>query len=179
MKPVVLIKLLLFCSTSFGQMKNDSLTTAFVREYIKPTKSTDTITYARNLKKFSIDYLKEKFNKKSNLLFSYDGDTLVLTQKEKRYIRNELENLKTFNWNKNLFNVGKAIEGDKVWSALENGTVNEVDVFSRPIFIRNNSIFLFYHIHFKGLGGPDYFGFFKQSGGQWKPWITIFSGILN
>jgi hypothetical protein len=179
MKFTFLIQLLLLCSTSFGQSKNDLLSKAFVYEYVRQFNNSDTITYAKNLTRSSISYLKEQFNKKSKSLRSFINDSLALTILEIKYIQNKLEQLKTFNWRSKLFNAGKIINGDKVWGELEKGKVREVDMFSNPIFIRNNTVCLFYHIHFKGLGGPDYFGFFRQVDGKWRPWITISSGILN
>jgi len=155
------------------------MTITFLREYIKPTKNSDTIAYARNLPRAASKYLKDKFNKKADSLHSYEGDSLILTESEKKYIRNELDRLMEFNWSISLFNKSKVIEGEKVWDALEKKKLREVNVFSKPIFLRNNSFFLFYHIHFKGLGGPSYFGFFRQVDGQWRPWITISSGVLN
>ena len=142
-------------------------------------KKGDTIVYATNIPSTNIKYLKQKFISKANNLHSYDGDSLILTKQEKSYILNQLEKLKKYKWSNSLFTKSKSVTGEQVWNGLAKDMFWEVHEFSKPIFIRDNSVCLVYYMHFFGVGGPSYFGFFKEQNGQWKEWISIYSGILN
>jgi hypothetical protein len=181
MKHIITLMTFFISVFCFAQAKHDSLIIEVVRQIVKPPDKGEVLLYSNSLSSEFSQYCKRKLNRRSYIFFEDGdaGDTLVLTKKEKDYIIRKLDSVQNYSWKEEVFPNSKIVVQDTLWDYLLKNHKAVVHQFSKPIFIRDNSICLIYYMIFKGAGGPSYFGFYKKKNGIWEEWISVSSGYLN
>ncbi|HUS02880.1 MAG TPA: hypothetical protein VMY77_14180 [Chitinophagaceae bacterium] len=152
-----------------------------IRQILRPEiNKHEEIVYTHRLNKGVLEYDTKEFIKTSTRFFNKKGDTLILSKSEKKYIITQLRIIKDHVWKDSLFNFSHRIPEDSTASYLKANKARELYQFSKPIFIRNNSICLIYMMRLccGGIYGPTHLGFYKIQNGFWKNWITVFSGAF-
>ncbi|MDB5159272.1 MAG: hypothetical protein JWR50_3979 [Mucilaginibacter sp.] len=117
-------------------------------------------------------------------------DSLVLSDKEVSYVLSELEKMRNYKWSDGLLPDSKVIPIDtitKISKAFREkawGHFNEMGIYgiltiSRPVFLRNDTICLFY---FSENCGPDcaggHFTVYKKVKGYWAQWIELYGWVV-
>ena len=133
----------------------------------------DTI-YARPLKRRKND--------------SFDDFKIILTKNEKDSIKTKLSTLKSFDWGYNLMPKSIFLSPDslrqildvksKGWDYFKRHYRKGLYSFSKPIFIRNQSICFFYLDYTDGNFNDDGLGIWVKAGNKWKHRYVIFSNVF-
>ncbi len=127
-------------------------------------------------------------NTGEEIAFVRDIDSLILTDKEKKWIIEELG--QTTEWENNLFTqsilVNDISEGFKEIENFKNNPnctpikgYKYVFTFSKPIYIRNETISLVcISAMCGGSCGINDISFYRKKDGKWEKWIKIGGGIF-
>lgn len=175
--------------------------TSILRLTIKKTKN-DRLTYIDESVGWTrIRELLRKNIFKGNTKLT-EHNLIRLSKKERKYLFQQIEAYKDFKWNENLFPNSIKIKKDSMWSyiswetnilrekqknaILSKDTIALKEIkkelprvygFSKPIFIRNNSICLLYHFSMCGNPCGHYeINFYKKENGKWIKWIEMARG---
>lgn len=161
--------------------------------------TTPKVVYTDAISPFQFEQVKGALNESLSQdtiyikeLRSYKGKpkvvltgVLVLTKEEKQSIRQKINNLKDTRWGKNLLTNSVLIPRQTLDYILKDSNRSKayfkdrysprVYSFSKPIFIRNNSLCFFY---VESSWGQDSAGgefmIFRKEKGFWKRWTTIY-----
>ena len=102
------------------------------------------------------------------------GDSILLTNDELTYLNAQLELTDHFHWEQRLFKNAKIIPFDTLRHQRLYG---QYWFFSKPIFIRDNSICLFYYIFYCGnTCGHSQLAFYRWRNNKWTKWIHVIGG---
>jgi hypothetical protein len=180
-------------SASFAQTDTSYLN--FIYEGIRYGQQNGTIHYASNLKPFEIKEWAHKLYKKH--LIGYverdDQDTLTLTREERKYIQKQLKTSLNSSWPDKMFPDSKVLSADSINKFVQDTNLVilkarwEMDTpgnrlnhvfwgfrFSRPIFLRGNSLLIFYLKRFATFGGEENVIVYRKEGNSWKRWMLVY-----
>lgn len=190
----------------YGQL--DSTSKSFLFDILRQEPGSDTITYTDRIKPISIPSFSKilKNNKIPAFEISTQKKVeFVLTRKEKKYLQKELKLLDEIKWADSIFNPSRMISLDKMWEYIsrrrreyseiytfkhsqsdtnyinKQGWVQYCSIFqfSKPIFLRDNSIVIFYFLRLCGNEcGVEDFSIYKKQDGQYKQWLRISGGVF-
>ncbi len=150
--------------------------TMFYTAEIESQIIDSTIINIKNNKSFKIDYL-------------YNGNQskpFKITPDEQNYLITELEKLKNYRWEKDIFPFSKRLEQNEIQETFdqteklatekEKNMCSIVYTFSKPIFIRNNTIALYlnqsrYRTNYTQLD----FSFYKLENERWEKIVRVYS----
>lgn len=111
-------------------------------------------------------------------------DNIQLTDKEKEYLVKEMNSQRGKLWKDNLLKNSTVISRDSLtsifsknidrWGYFHRKYGESYYSFTKPIFIRDNSICFFYfsYFHDTSFAGGE-FAVFKKENGKWKYYMTI------
>lgn len=166
-----------FC---FGQ--EDTTTLHFLNNIIKRKSDTSLIYYTDKVDVGMYDYMMKKKLLKRHIkaIGSTNKSTLTLTSAEVNQLKQSLAASKSHQWQEELFPSSKRISSDSTHSFLFSDRNKDLYLFSRPSFIRDNTIALFYVVHLccGGIYGPVDLSFYRKENGKWQKWIMIDGGAF-
>lgn len=154
MKSTIILLMLFLTNTFFCQNKFDYFDIELEMNGRKHFRniSCDTLYYSKNFDEFTINKVIEVLNKSKKFKLKNYNRYLKIDKNERKYLISELEKLKKFQWNENLFNKSKAVlisDFSKVFNITKNlKTENErrmcsmIYTFSKPIYFRGNEFCL-------------------------------------
>ena len=192
----IFIILLLGLSFNIVNAQNDAQSQKFIREvipgFIKDNETKDVI-YSDGLwditdikKKLDVDTLQSRIWRGT---YGNDPNTkIILTQDERAYIKGELNKMAAFKWEPGLLDNSKMISQDTIESVFKNRSKgwpyfynhygSGLYGFMKPIFIRNNSVCLFYRDHSAcDLCGSGELAVYVLKNGKWKKLIMLYGWI--
>jgi len=174
MKHLIFIILITFFINTV-EAQNEKASYKFVRNVITSEKN-EKIIYSDSITSDIINQIKDAlFNPQHKSGFN-------LNTKEKRYVKSELNKMKKFVWSDSLFKNSILIKQDSINYAFGKSNKSRIDGwgyfnthfgpgyydFSKPIFIRNNTICIFYRgYHCGWLCGEGYVGIYVRKGNKW------------
>jgi|GEM_PF-1088585 len=134
----------------------------------------------------AIDTIKQ--NKSYEIDHLYRGDNskkFVITVEEQNYLIGELEKLKQHKWAENLFPFSKRLEQDEIQKTFDTteelATEEEkymcsiIYTFSKPIFLRNNTIALYLdQKRFRTNYTQLEFSFYKKENDRWEKIAEVY-----
>jgi hypothetical protein len=188
----LIIPLLALAGSSFAQTDSGYLN--FIYEFIRDGQPKDTIHYASNLKPFEIKAWAHMLNKRHviGLAWPNDYDTLSLTRQERKYIQKQLKASLDSSWPDKLFPDSKVLPADSIDRYIHRVNRAIIDSikaqggqlsngfrrlwgfrFSRPIYLRNNTLLISYLKRYAQHGGEDEVKVYRREGNSWKRWILI------
>jgi hypothetical protein len=188
----LILPLIVLADSSFAQTDTSYLN--YIYERIRDGQSKDTIHYAANLKPFEIKDWAHKLNKKHviGLAWPDDYDTLSLTRKERKYIQKQLKASLDSSWPDKLFPDSKVVPADSIDKYVRKLNLVVIDStksiqssreriarlfwafhFSKPIYLRNKSLLIFYLKRFASAGGEENVKVYRREGNSWKRWMLI------
>jgi hypothetical protein len=149
----------------------------------------DTMYYTAGIESAIIDSTlnKIKSTRSFEIHYLYRGDnskSFKITKEEQDYLLKELEQLKSLKWEPNMFPYSKCLKQDEIQATFdstenlptekEKNMCSIVYTFSKPIFIRNETIALFldqkrYRTNYTQLE----FGFYKLEKNRWEKIATV------
>ncbi len=192
MKSIITLLLSVFIVNS-----NFAQTDIVSQRFIKSVITEKGVVYTDSLDKYEMNNMIMAFNQEGRYKNASKGfkriDTpsiqIVFTGEEKAYINLELYNLKFHEWDKNLFENSTRIPVDTVskifsdnrkygWLYFYNHYGNKLYSFSKPIFLRNGTMCLFYSDYScGGTCGEGNFYIYLKIDGEWKPICRLFGWI--
>ncbi len=116
-------------------------------------------------------------------------DSLILTTKEKQFIRSRLENqTDTSLWNEIYIPNSSVISQDTItvifkdrkkgWNYFNSNYGRSFNSFTIPIFFRNNQLCAFYHDNSCGrLCGEGIFAIYRREKDHWERWFIIYEWV--
>jgi hypothetical protein len=182
----LILPLCILSIASFAQTDTSYLN--YIYERIRDGQQKGTIHYASNLKPFEIKEWKDKLNKKYVIGLAWPGDydTLILTRQERKYIQKQLNASLNSSWPHQLFPNSKVVSADSIDNYIRK--VNRIVVdsttvriarifwsfhFSKPIYLRNKSLLIFYLKRFAVGSGEEDVDVYRREGNSWKRWMLI------
>lgn len=139
-------------------------------------------------------------NRKIYSIYRNKVDTLVLTKGEKRFLSKELRTLESFRWGDQVIRNSKSVDRDsldELIGEIRNLTYDSIRQvsgdkeldnyvirngqywgfsFSKPIFIRNGSICLFFMMNYFNSAGSSEWAFYRKDNAVWEKWLVISGG---
>ncbi|WGQ10136.1 hypothetical protein QG516_00515 [Pedobacter gandavensis] len=196
------IKLLLFSSLIFFlfkpvHAKNENQEKEFLNWFFRAhQKLNGKVFYLGTLDDESIKYLRSTL--KPDTLYSglsdeedfkhFGKDKLVFSKSERMLIQKKIIALKFQNLPDQLFEGGKLLTSDSLklyaegnldaWSNLNKNKIYKYFMFSRPIFLRNNTICLFNYAQYCGFKcGIGKTAIYRKEHGRWRRLMVLSSWI--
>lgn len=165
---------------SFSQ--NDSLTKQFINDFVKEKLKFGF--YEVKLGNANVSFSEifsrsfERQIKHKTLINKAQKDSITLSEKEIKYISNQLKKSENPNWNIDDFS-NDVIANKDVQSYLSKEKNKIYFAFLKPIFIRNNEFILIRYVYLRwGSSSGTFLGFYKKINGTWKEWIPISEGVF-
>lgn len=181
--------LLLIILTGLNAYGQDEESTAFLYYFFGKSA---TITYVNSLPESEIEYIKEALSRRVvyelRAKYGEPNYRLVLTWRERRYIRHALRLQRKLSWPDQLFENGKrlteldvrGIFSDRAygWTRFREQYGQQLYRFSKPIFIRAHSLCIFYSSYECGsLCGEGKLMILKKESNTWIPFMDIYQWI--
>ena len=162
----------------------------FLNDYFKSNKKG--ILYSDDIENNYIDQLIRTISTNQVKLYTNSSshnkkpsnDIISLTDKEKEYLKKELNSQRGKLWEDNLLKSSKIISRDTLisifsktfdrWEYFHKKYGESYYSFTKPIFIRDNSICFFYFsfFHDTSFAGGE-FAVYKRLNGKWEYYMTI------
>ena len=170
----------LFSSYSIMAQKDDEAV-KFLNDYIK-SKTKNKIIYTEKIWPSNLNDIKRALGKTKIQLRENNPDNIktilpekiIFTEKEMKYVSEEIEKNNNNGWVKNKVVDAQFIARDTIESYLSKKSSFYIyHSFSKPIFLRNNSICIFY---FDETEGGKLATFVKVNG-SWKYFAELYSWI--
>jgi hypothetical protein len=170
------IILLCFFSNVYAQV--DSATYQLLNAVVYRDRKTDSLFYTGKMDEGMFDrkFCPGKFTRNPE---DYDNNFIRLTAREHRYIKRQWMLLKDNEWPTDLFANSWRIKMDSSLAYfLSQNRSRVVYLFSKPIFIRNNTVALVYNIRLccGGIYGPYELVYYRREGDTWKKWVFVREG---
>ena len=134
-----------------------------------------------------IQEIKDDFNSDT---IQISADTLILTNAELKYIHDQLNKMDRPYLKSDLFDSTQIVSPSSIHRLFKKGIGEGWEafykryspkgyyVFSKPIFLRNDSLCIFYYGYScGGLCGSGGLYIYKKTGSDWKPWLELFRWI--
>jgi len=168
----------------------DSIYLNWVNNYHDEKLNCDTFYYAETFDDYTIEIVRSQFEESAVFYTSQDSATagkIIFTPAERKYIDGQLVNLNQQQWPDKLFPRSKVIKFEQI--DLIQNSINsqkldpllrlcyQVYVFSHPIFLRNDSICLFY------FGNTDFavkdgeFWIYERKDSTWNKLAPVYRWI--
>lgn len=180
MKAFLFIIFLLVSNLVFGQL--DSTTFQFLNSVIRRKHDLSIIFYTDRVDSGMYSYMMNKSVIKRIItdIDKRNKDKLYLTSGEIKYLKQRLDSDNSQQWLEDLFINSKRITNDSVRSFLIEDRNRDLYLLSNPIFIRENTIALFYvaHLCCGGIYGPVDLSFYRKEGNKWLKWICVDGGAF-
>ncbi len=189
----LILLLLLFTCTAKAQENLE--TKKFLSDVFRDKLTQEVFTYTDKIWPAYYDNIERslKADTLQGALFPYRRDTpkeyIVLSKQEKVYIFKCLQEQKTKAWPDNLFPKSRLILYDTItaifkdrrrgWPYFNNHFARSgFHSFTQPIFLRNNSLCIFYSDYScGGLCGSGEFAVYRKQNGVWIKIISLYSWI--
>jgi hypothetical protein len=180
MRGVIVILFLTISSFSFGQA--DTATQRFLDDIIKLDGEAAVIYYTDQVGAGIYDHmLKKNFLKKHvKGASSADKGELTLSSEEVNQLNLSLTASRLHKWPAGLFERSVRIAGDSLFSFVSADKSRKLYIFSRPAFMRSNTIALCYVVRLccGGIYGPQEYSFYRRTNGKWQKWIMVEGGAF-
>lgn len=190
-----------FFQNGYGQQNGiDSTTnkeTEFIEWFFKqhnnwpfasPKPDSIIVYYADKIHEPMLNEIKKELQKEINWDYRENQpikrNSLILTSNERDTIIQELNLMKEKRWDKKILENGKILKREtieymfcNIYGQLEFFRKHPYGFyeFTQPIFLRNDSICIFYcGLSCGTLCSDDRLMIFKKEEGKWKEWITVF-----
>jgi hypothetical protein len=200
MKTLVIF-ILFFSLINFVSGQNNVQEIAFIEKNIREYQSEGSIYYSEKISKKELNNIKEKIQVQS--IYDHkkadNKNYLNLTRQEKKYLMSQLEICCTPTWQDDLFKDSKIVKSDDIVSYIKtsyteylekynnpNNSEEErmtmvknyqrpnVFTFSKPVYLRDETLFFFYFSSTCGDPcGFEEFSFYKKENNEWKKWIVV------
>ena len=185
---LIITFILMFNATIVAQNNDES--SKFFLDILNPTEKVIYSEYyfedMENVEELIFNHQKLYKTKKIENTKNYEvTDSIILTKLELEYVVNEIKkNKKIENWSRGLIENSKLISKKKVnkifqdsskgWKYFNDKIGSGFYSFSKPIFLRENSICFFYNSYGSGsLSGSGEFAVFVKENGEWKHFDAI------
>lgn len=191
--------LVLFNSIAYAQMTQFQKETAFInwffqnaetRPYVTPYNKDSTTVYADGLNSSRIAYIKKELVDQDTLIdLDCRKNKVILSKKEKEYIAQEFDKMRTRVWPNNLLSNSIIISRDTISAVYKKPISAQFDFFSKyphgysffsiPIFLRNDTLCIFYcgyncaHSCF-----DDHLLIFRKEGELWMELISLVHTVI-
>jgi hypothetical protein len=166
----------------FSSGQEDTATLHFLNDVLKRKHDSATIYYTDQVDKGMFDYMMNQRLLKRRIkdLNATNKVRLKLTHLEIMQLNQSLATSRDYQWKEGLFEHSKRIPVDSVHLFLLANRNNDVYLFSRPAFMRNNTLVVFYVVHLccGGIYGPVDFSFYHRVRGKWVKWFQIGGGAF-
>lgn len=156
--------------------QNDQASNNFIRKVIIP-RNDEKILYCDSVNSYAVEEIRRA-------LFDpgYNSGLFTLSNKEKRYVKSELNKMRKYVWRDSLFKNSMLIKKDSINYAFGKSNKSKMDGwsyfnthlgegyydFSKPIFIRNSTVCIFYKGHHCGwLCGDGVVAVYIKKGNKW------------
>lgn len=166
----------LSCFCSYGQ--NDKLAKQFIRSLFEQKKIIYTSSVTDETIKEITAALKPDMIYSNIYILGKVSDSIMFSKEEKSYINNQIEILKSNKWTSGLVEnstfidsaaLKKIIIGVDGWKNFHKHYGTFIYRFSKPIFLRNNTMCIFYFGYFcDGLCGYKNLSIYSKKGDQWQ-----------
>ena len=175
--------------SAFPQL--DSANKSFVYTILRREPGSDSIRYTDQIKAVTDFSFTENFKNSSIIGYDFSKKSKVnikLSKKENAQLRKELRNFYGVRWRDSLFTNSRMIPADSMWSTISKGirfafavnpnadymSYSTVFQFSKPIFLRNRSIAIFYFLRLcSSQCGVEDFSVYKLDNGEYKRWLIL------
>ncbi len=167
----------------------------FVYKVIKQQPGSDTITYTDRIKPIAMPSLEKILQKDRIPCYDIAGHrktVFVPSATERKQILNATKDITKISWEDSLFSNSREISVDSMWSYISNrqkalsfssNSTNNINnivsycsifQFSKPIFMRNNTIAIFYFMRLCGSScGVEDLSIYKFQNGTYERWLVI------
>jgi hypothetical protein len=191
---------LLISTSASAQLDPDYLDVIYKR--IRTLQPYGTIYYADRPNK---EILKNQYNNLTRRRFktlekNIADSVLILTREEQQYLISELKKSISIPLPDNLFRDSKRVLFDSLVTNIDRVNRQIIDSvhnisdtvqylgarkknllhwafsFTKPIYIRHNTIFLSYFMYYYNSGGSQFFAFYKKRDNKWTRWIYFGGG---
>jgi hypothetical protein len=180
MRAFLIIIFLSVSTLAFGQL--DSTTFQFLNSIIKRSTDSSTIFYTDKVDSGMYSYLMNKSVVKRTIkdINKRNKNKLYLTTAEIKYLKQNLDCNNSQQWPENLFTNSKRIPHDSTYSFLIKDRNRDLYLLSKPIFIRGNTIALFYvaHLCCGDIYGSVDLSFYRKEANKWQKWIRVGGGAF-
>ena len=201
MRPLTLLFILIFSTAYHCQSQQDSSFIETINSIISKFQRGGIRYYADRLYPSMIKPVQMAVaNGKIYSIYRNRVDTLVLTKEEKSFLSKELRALETFRWGDQVIRNSKSVDRDsldqfigQIWkhtydSIRQVSGQKELDKyviqnglywgfsFSKPIFIRNGNICLFFIMNYFNSAGSHEWAFYRKENAVWKKWLVVSGG---
>ncbi|MBC3787064.1 hypothetical protein [Spirosoma utsteinense] len=174
------------CPIDGHSQAQDSKT--FIQDYFGAIAK---LIYRDRLDSHQLDAMKSALNK--DTLYglrgiAYDSSQiLILSPQERTYIDQALVKLAGIRWDRDLFKYGHVMSEDSLeaifmgpkhrgWSYFRQHYGTSLQEFSNPIFIRDNTVCIFYSGHTCDYEcGEGSLSIFRQENGNWHLWMKLYT----
>jgi len=182
--------LLLFAYTARAQENTESQ--KFLTDFFKDKTAKELFIYTDKLWPSRYDELLHSINAdtlRGNLFIKKNNpDYIVLSKEEKAYILKCLQEQRADTWPNHLLPNSRLVLYDTIasifkdrkreWTYFYSHYGAKFHSFSKPIFLRNNSLCFFYSDYScGGLCGFGNFAIYRINNGKWEEIISLFSWI--
>lgn len=179
---LLIIVLNLICKCVSAQ--NNAQTIDFVKQVIIEKDST---FYFDRLENVTLKELKKVLQRDTLVDAGYflaptnPPATLILKNSERLLIQRKLKEMEEFFWKPRLFEKSALLSANQFIqsNSIERNKIEyrykKMYSFSKPIFLRHNTICIFYNSYFCGMecGEGNFFVYLKENG-KWKRWIFLY-----
>lgn len=181
----------------YGQKNDLKKDTAFLNWFIQNSStrpfltpySIDSITvYSNGISNKRIDEIKNILNADTLADIECKKNIIVFNKYEREYILKQLEKMKSELWPEKLFKNSLMIDRDTINTMFKKTMVQQVEFFrkyphgysffSRPIFIRKNTICIFYSgYNCASNCFDDQLFIMRKEAEDWVPFILLIDGV--
>jgi hypothetical protein len=184
---ILFIVIIGFLFIRIANAQTDSASTAFIRSVL-PRKA---ITYCDKLDKHTVQEIKKELDQDTiynDVVFNLNkthASMLALNKDERKYIIEAVTNLTGHTWDRNLLKNASLVERDTIqqlldkkggWDTFHKNSAPGFYEFSKPIFIRNNAMCIFY-IAYRcgGLCGNGNLAIYIKRNGIWVKEYVLYT----
>jgi hypothetical protein len=142
------------------------------------------------------DYYQQFIDGFKDRIISQSGETLTLTKKEMSFLKRELRAILMLEYPDSLFPHSLRMSKESIIAFVDaknrsayDSLLNSRDrskvrhyirywafSFSRPIYIRESQLMIFYFMYFANSGGEHELSFYKKINGSWKFFALVSGG---
>jgi len=180
----IIILLLFAKSLSAQEYEKDK---KFINEVVSHEGKMIVLDHLNN---YTIQTIRDDFKSDTVQYDAKNAGTLILTKAEQKYIHKQLEEMERPYLKADLFDSTQIVSPSSIHRLFKKGIGEGWEafykryspkgyyVFSKPIFLRNDSLCIFYYGYScGGLCGSGGLYIYKKTGSDWKPWLELFRWI--
>jgi len=197
----LLVWILLVAHIQLLVAQTDEHEIKFIEKLIRETQPEGQIIYAEKISKNDFKKLKDKIKVPSiyDRSKTVNQNYINLTSKEKNNLLQQLENCSVPFWKEELFPNSKIFKSDDAVSFIKKSYLDYLEnynnpnnteedrmtmvknyqrptifKFSKPVYLRDNTMFFFYFSSTCGDPcGFEEISFYKKENNQWVKWIVV------